>query len=127
MGGGQSKNKDKNMTYSSSLAASRRGLHARRNQNSVAFIKKGKALGPISNTVVLIILGCLIGLLYLTQVTRTNSFGYEINKLKEEQSQLKGQKTDLEINAARLQSFDRVASNPDAKNLVSVAPAGSIQ
>lgn len=115
------------MTYSSSLAAGRRGLHVRRNQNSVAFVKKGKALGPISNTVVLIILGCMIGLLYLTQVTKTNSFGYEINKLKEEQSQLKSRKTDLEIKAARLQSFDRVVSNPGAKNLVSVAPAGSIQ
>lgn len=115
------------MTYSSSLAASRRGLGVRRNQNSVAFGKKGKTLGPISNTVVLIVLGCLIGLLYLTQVTKTNSFGYEINKLKEEQTQLKSQKTDLEIKAARLQSFDRVASNPTAKNLVSVAPAGSIQ
>ena len=115
------------MTYSSSVAASRRGLSVRRNQNSVAFIKKGKALGPISNSVVLIVLGCLIGLLYLTQVTKTNSFGYEINKLKEEQTQLKSQKTDLEIKAARLQSFDRVASSSAAKNLVSVAPAGSIQ
>ncbi|HLG90851.1 MAG TPA: hypothetical protein VI336_01675 [Candidatus Saccharimonadales bacterium] len=115
------------MTYSSSIAASRRGLRVRRNQNSVAFIKKGKTLGPISNTVVLIVLGCLIGLLYLTQVTKTNSFGYEINNLKEEQLQLKSQKTDLEIKSARLQSFDRIASSPKAKDLVSVAPSGSIQ
>jgi hypothetical protein len=100
---------------------------AKRNQNSVAFLKKSKALGPISNAVVLIVLGCLIGLLYLTQVTKTNSFGYEINQLKEEQSQLKNQQTDLEIKTARLQSFDRVAASPSAKNLVSTAPAGSIQ
>ena len=115
------------MTYSSSVAASRKGLQVRRNQNNVTFVKKGKALGPISNTVVLIILGCLIGLLYLTQVTKTNSFGYEINKLKEEQTQLKSQQTDLEITAARLQSFDRIAKSPNTKNLVSVTPSGSIQ
>lgn len=114
------------MTYSSSVAASRRGL-VRRNQNSVAFARGDKTLGPISNSVVLIVLGCLIGLLYLTQVTKTNSFGYEINELKQEQSQLRTQKTDLEIQAARLQSFDRVAASPAAKNLVSVTPSGSIQ
>ncbi|MBI4033411.1 hypothetical protein HY379_00235 [Candidatus Saccharibacteria bacterium] len=115
------------MTYSSSVAASRRGLSVRRNQNSVAFTKKGRTLGPISNTVVLIILGCLIGLLYLTQVTKTNSYGYEINNLKQEQTQLKSQKTNLEINAARLQSFDRIATSPAAKNLVTAKPSGSIQ
>lgn len=115
------------MTYSSSIAASRRGMRVRRNQNSVAFIAKSKALGPISNTVVLVVLGCLIGLLYLTQVTKTNSFGYEINKLKQAQSQLQNQKTDLEIKNARLQSFDRVSTSDATKNLVSVAPAGSIQ
>jgi hypothetical protein len=115
------------MTYSSSVAASRRGTIARRNQNSVSFTKRGQALGPVSNTVVLIVLGCLIGLLYLTQVTKTNSYGYEINKLKQDQAQLKTQKTDLEIKAARQQSFERVASSQAAKDLVSVAPSGSVQ
>lgn len=115
------------MTYSSSVAASRRGTLARRNQNSVAFTKPGKTLGPISNSVILIVLGCMIGLLYLTQVTKTNSYGYNINSLKEEQSQLKSQKTDLEVKAARLQSFDRVAASPVAKNLVSVSPSDTVQ
>src|SRR5438132_293682 len=112
------------MTYSSSVAASRRGAIARRNQNSVTFTRSGKALGPISNSVVLIVLACLIGLLYLTQVTRTNSYGYTINNLQQQQAQLKSQKADLEVNAARLQSLDRVASSSVAKNLASVAPSG---
>lgn len=115
------------MTYSSSVAASRRGTLGRRNQNSVAFTRAGKALGPISNSVILIVLACLIGLLYLTQVTKTNSYGYSINTLKEQQAQLKDQKTDLEVKAARLQSFDRVAASPAAKKLVSVSPSGSVQ
>src|SRR5581483_10631586 len=113
------------MTYSSSVAASRRG-YLRRNQNSVTFAKSTKVLGPISNRVVLIVLACLIGLLYLTQVTKTNSYGYTINNLQETQALLKSQKADLEVNAARLQSLDRVAASDAAKALVSVAPAGSI-
>ena len=105
---------------------SRRG-YARRNQNSVAFVETARTLGPVSNTIILIVLACLIGLLYLTQVTKTNSYGYIINNLQQQQSQLQSQRSDLEVSAARLQSLDRVAASQVAKNLVSVAPAGSIQ
>lgn len=114
------------MTYSSSVAQNRRSF-VRRNQNSVGFSVQAKTLGPISNTIVLILLACLIGLLYLTQVTKTNSYGYTINSLQQQQSQLQSQRADLEVAAARLQSLDRVASSDTAKSLVSVAPSGSVQ
>src|SRR5690242_2866018 len=116
---------NKNMTYSSSIAHSRRG-YGRRNQNQVTFMTAEKTLGPISNTIILLILACLIGLLYLTQVTKTNSFGYSIDSLQKQQTQLRDQKADLELAAARLQSLDRVASSDVAKGLVSVAPSGTI-
>lgn len=114
------------MTYSSSIAASRRG-YVRRNQNSVRFSDSARTLGPISNTIILIVLACLIGLLYLTQVTKTNSYGYTINNLEQQQSQLKDQKASLEVASARLQSLNRVAASDVAKNLVSVAPSGALQ
>ena len=114
------------MTYSSSIAASRRG-YVRRNQNSVSFAASARTLGPISNTIILIVLACLVGLLYLTQVTRTNGYGYTINNLKEQQSQLKDQKANLEVSAARLQSLERVAASDAAKKLVSVTPSGVVQ
>jgi hypothetical protein len=114
------------MTYSSSIAASRRG-YVRRNQNSVSFAASARTLGPISNTIILIVLACLVGLLYLTQVTRTNGFGYTINSLEQQQSVLKDQKANLEVSAARLQSLDRVSASKAAKNLVSVAPSGVVQ
>jgi hypothetical protein len=104
----------------------RRG-YAKRNQNAVSFRSGVKTLGPISNTIILIVLASLIGLLYLTQVTKTNSYGYTINSLQEEQSQLQSEKADLEVAAARLQSLDRVASSNVAKSLVSVAPSGTVQ
>ena len=99
---------------------------ARRNQNPVSFAAQTRTLGPVSNTIILIVLACLIGLLYLTQVTKTNSFGYTINNLQQQQSQLESQNANLEVSAARLQSLDRVAASQVAKNLVSVAPSGTI-
>ncbi len=117
---------NKNMTYSSSIAASRRG-YVRKNQNSVSFAASARSLGPVSNTIILIVLACLVGLLYLTQVTKTNSFGYTINNLETQQSQLKDEKANLEVSAARLQSLDRVAASQAAKKLVSVAPSGVVQ
>jgi hypothetical protein len=99
----------------------------RRNQNSVSFAASARTLGPISNTIILIVLACLVGLLYLTQVTRTNSYGYTINSLQQQQSSLNDQKANLEVSAARLQSLERVAASDAAKNLVSVAPSGVVQ
>jgi archaellum component FlaF (FlaF/FlaG flagellin family) len=113
------------MTYSSSVALSRRS-YARRNQNAVSFAARTNTLGPVSNTIILIALLCLIGLLYLTQVTKTNSYGYTINSLQQQQAQLQSQKANLEVAAARLQSLDRVSSSDVAKNLVTVAPSGTI-
>jgi hypothetical protein len=112
------------MTYSSSIAASRRG-YVRRNQNSVRFSDSARTLGPISNTIILIVLACLVGLLYLTQVTKTN--GYTINNLQQQQSQLKDQKANLQVTSARLQSLNRVSASDAAKGMVSVAPNGVIQ
>ncbi len=114
------------MTYSSSIAHARRG-YARRNQNAVSYITAENTLGPISNTVILIILACLIGLLYLTQVTKTNSYGYTVNNLQKQQTDLQNQKAELEIAAARLQSLDRVAGSSAAQGLASVAPSGTVQ
>lgn len=105
---------------------SRRAV-GRRNQNVVSFAAPARTLGPVSNTIILIVLACLIGLLYLTQVTKTNTYGYTINSLQQQQSLLKTQKADLEVSAARLQSLDRVASSDVAKNLVAATPSATIQ
>lgn len=114
------------MTYSSSVSISRRG-YARRHQNAVSFASTAKTLGPISNTIILLVMACLIGLLYLTQVTKTNSYGYTINGLQQQQSDLEQQKADLEVAAARLQSLDKVAASDVAKGLVSVTPSSTIR
>jgi len=114
------------MTYSSSLALGRQ-RYTGRNQNAVSFRVKERSLGPISNTIILIILACLLGLLYLTQVTKTNAFGYRINDLQSQQAQLTSQHDDLEVASARLQSLDRVKTSQVASTLVPVTPADTVQ
>jgi hypothetical protein len=119
--------KETNMTYSSSLALQRKSAFATRNQNAVTFRTRERTLGPISNTIILIVLACTLGLLYLTQVTKTNAYGYKVNSLQEQQQQLKQEHDDLVVSSARLQSLDRVQNSDVAKGLVSVAPTATVQ
>ena len=98
-----------------------------RNQNSVSFRATTRTLGPVSNTIILIVLACLLGLLYLTQVTKTNAYGYQINGLQEQQAKLAAQHDDLEVASARLQSLAHVQASDAAKNLVAVAPSDTVQ
>ena len=114
------------MTYSSSLAAGRQ-RYAANQQNSARMRSDERTLGPISNTVILIVLACLVGLLYLTQVTKTNALSYKINDLQSQQSSLKSEHDDLEVSSARLQSVERVKNSKVASALVSVAPTATIQ
>jgi hypothetical protein len=104
-----------------------RSRYQGRNQNSVSFRATTWKLGPISNTIILIVLACLLGLLYLTQVTKTNAYGYQINGLQQQQSQLESQHNDLVAASARLQSLNRVQTSSEAKALVAVAPTATVQ
>lgn len=114
------------MTYSSSLALSRRKF-ASRHQNAVSFQEDKHRLGPVSNTIMLVILSCLLGLLYLTQVTKTNANGYTLDTLQKQQSSLQKEHDELELTAARLQSLDRIANSDQNKSLVSVGPTATLQ
>jgi hypothetical protein len=69
----------------------------------------------------------LLGLLYLTQVTKTDAYGYKIASLDAKQTQLKSENDNLEVASARLQSLDRVQSSAVAKNLTPVAPSAAVQ
>jgi hypothetical protein len=98
-----------------------------RNQNVVSFRNDSKRLGPVSNAIVLVVLTCLIGLVYLTQVTKTNAYSYQIQELESKQGSLKEEQKDLELTAARLKTIESDATAKANAGLVSVAPVGSIQ
>ncbi len=113
------------MTYSSTLALQRKHTFVPRNQNAVSFRTRDRSLGPITTTITLIVLACTLGLLYLTQVTKTNAYGYKVNDLMQQQQQLKNEHDELVVASARLQSLDRVQDSAEAQSLVSVAPSGT--
>lgn len=103
-----------------------RSRYGQRNQNTTSFRSAKKGIGPVSNTIVLIVLACLLGLFYLAQVTKTNSFGYQINELTSKQAALQQEHDQLEVASARLQALDRVKNSKTANNLVTTAPAAAI-
>lgn len=113
------------MTYSNTMALGRQRTLGR-NQNAVSFRRSRPSLGPISNSIILVVLACLLGLLYLTQVTKTNAYGYTINGLQQQQAQLQSQNSNLQVASARLQSVERAQNSSVAKNLVAVAPSANV-
>lgn len=125
------------MTYSSTLAMNRQRSAVRstkapnnawgKNRNTTLFDGQAQTLGPISNTIMLLILACVVGLLYLTQVTKTNAFGYKIDNLQKEQTSLQNEHDELEVASARLQSLERVKNSQVANALVPVSAAGTVQ
>lgn len=115
------------MTYSSSLALGRKTAFVGRNQNAVAFRVQDRTLGPVSNTIILIVLACVLGLVYLEQVTKTNAYGYTIYGLQQQQQQLDSEHANLEVAAARAQGINRVQDSSQAKSLVSVAPSATVE
>ena len=89
-----------------------------RNQNTVRF-QLTSGLGPISHTVLIAIMLCILGLIYLTQITKTSAYGYQINDLQNKQAKLADQKRDLEVESARLQALERVKNSDVAKAMTS--------
>ena len=113
------------MTYSSSLALSRAQFSGR-NRNSVSVRSRARTLGPISNTIILIVLACLLGLFYLSQVTKTNAYGFSLNSLQQQQTALKTENANLAVYSAQLQSISRAQNSSVAKNMVPLTPSATV-
>jgi len=103
-----------------------RTRYSGRNKNSVSFAITNRKIGPVSNTIILVVLACLLGLIYLTQVTKTNTYGYQIEGLQTQQQQLESQKQNLEVAQAQLQSLGRAQNSSVAKSMVAVTPSATL-
>jgi hypothetical protein len=88
-----------------------------RNQNLTPY-KSGTRLGPIANVVLIVLLVAFLGLLYLTQLTKTSTFGYELNEINTEKAELAAEQNDLKVESARLQSLTRVQDSTVAATMV---------
>lgn len=94
----------------------------RRNQNTVKF-RSGIHLGPVSHTVLIAVMLAVLGMIYLTQITKTSTYGYQLNDLSAKQEQLASENRDLEVESAKLQALEKVQASPVANALTSPASA----
>ena len=92
---------------SASFVSSRKGRAWQRNQNTVAYTSR-VSLGPITHTVIIALMLALLGLIYLSQVTKTSSYGYVLQSQTDEIASLTAERQDLEVENARLQALTRV-------------------
>lgn len=99
---------------------SRRASGWNRNQNTVAFTSNVK-LGPVTHTVLVALMITVLGLIYLTQATRTTGYDYEAQKIDSKIAELTNQKTDLEVENARLTALEAVQNSSVAKEMTKPA------
>lgn len=110
----KNQHKNKNTMITKPYISPRSNRNYGRNQN-IAIYQSTIKLGPVSNAVMLGISLAALGLLYLTQVTKTTGYDYEINKVEVAISELSNKKTDLEIEKARLTALATTEQTAVAK------------
>lgn len=117
--------KQKTMTYGKNVSISRASAY-QRNRNVVTMSANKAGLGPVSNAIVLVLVMCLLGLMYLTQVTKTNALGYKVSALSTKQTQLKEEYASLEVESTRLQSLERVKTSSVAATMQDTKPTAFV-
>jgi cell division protein FtsL len=100
----------------------RRQQNWSRNQNTTAFVSAIK-LGPVAHTVLVALMITVLGLIYLTQATRATSYDYESQKIDSQIADLSTQKSELEIENARLTALETVKNSSVAREMT--APAST--
>jgi len=81
----------------------------------VRYQQQSQKLGPVSSMLAIGLIITIAGLLYLVQITKTSVYGFEVGELKSRQSELQAQNETLKVEAARLQSLERVEGSDFAK------------
>lgn len=99
---------------------SRRQQNWSRNQNTVAFASSIK-LGPVAHTILIALMITVLGLIYLTQATKTTGYDYATQKIDSQISELNNQKSDLEIENARLTSLEKIKNSDVAASMTQPA------
>jgi len=106
------------MSYYTSTITMRQARNMRRGQNNVRFDNNAKpGLGPVSHTIILALILAIIGLLYLTQITKTSAYGYQVSELTNRKQALIEENEALTVESARLQAIERVKNSEVARNL----------
>lgn len=88
----------------------RRQQQMRRNHNATRFQSNIK-LGPVAHTVLVALMIAVLGLIYLTQATKTSAYSREAQGLDQQISELNAKKSELEVQNARLTALDKVKNS----------------
>jgi len=100
----------------STYYTSRRQQNWSRNQNTTRFVSSVK-LGPVAHTVIVALMITVLGLIYLTQATRATGYDYESQKIDSQIADLNEQKSDLQIENARLTALETVKNSNVAREM----------
>ncbi len=106
------------MSYQRTTTFNRRiqGNNWNRNQNTTRFTSSVK-LGPVTHTVLIALMITVLGLIYLTQATKATSYDYQAQDIDQKIAALSSQKTDLEVENARLTALEAVQNSSVAKEM----------
>lgn len=99
---------------------SRRQQNWSRNQNTTRFVSAIK-LGPVAHTVLVALMITVLGLIYLTQATRATSYDYESQKIDSQIADLNEEKSDLQIENARLTALETIKKSSVAREMTTTA------
>jgi cell division protein FtsL len=106
------------MTYSQMTQMAQPRLRRSQSVGRYEFSRRG--LGPVANAMLLIAVLAIMGLIYLTQITKTSVFGFEVSELKDKKQALEEQNQNLRIEHARLQAVERIEQSQVAGQLTGV-------
>ena len=105
---------------------SRRQQNWSRNQNTTRF-KSAVKLGPVAHTVLVALMIIVLGLIYVTQATRTTGYDYEAQKIDSQIAAFSEQKSELEVENARLTALETIKNSNVAKGMTTPASTAYVQ
>jgi hypothetical protein len=106
--------------------SARRHQNWSRNQNTVAYVSAIK-LGPVTHTVLIALMITVLGLIYLTQATKVTSYDYATQKIDDQIAELNAEKSDLQIENARLAALETVKNSNVAKSMTTPVSTEYVQ
>lgn len=109
------------------LSRSSQQAQFKRNQNIIQHTLDGKQFGPVAHTVIIVLLLSVMGLMYLAQTNKTNAYTYPINDLETKKAALLDEKSQLEVEAARLGALDTVKNSTVARTMSAPASVETIR
>lgn len=104
------------MAYQQPTYYNRRQQNWSRNQNTTRYVSAVK-LGPVAHTILIALMISVLGLIYLTQATRATGYDYEAQAIDSQIAELNEQKSELEIENARLTAIETVKNSSVAREM----------